>query len=182
MIQEDEKMEDEDDGSQIVEKEAQRDDEEDEEIDDEEKAKADKKNRMKSLELKANKYVPNCPVAFEKHANQFIKTNEEKYKIKLSHGEEDFVRHDLYEPWFLGKQYEIYKGKPYYDVETKKKTKKKKDEDEEMVDEEELKKQREAKIAKMKDQEYSVFLTKSSIEKNFGQYLFYKMQLLYDSN
>ena len=63
----------------------------------------DKKNRMKSLVLKANKYIPNCPIPFEKHADQFIKANEEKYKIKLSHGEEEFVRHELYEPWYLGK-------------------------------------------------------------------------------
>ena len=37
-----------------------------------------------------------------------------------------------------------------------------------MVDEEEEKRLRDAKIAKMKEQEYSVFLTKSNIEKNFG--------------
>jgi len=34
----------------------------------------------------------------------------------------------------------------------------------------------------LEDQEYSVFLTRSSIENFYGQYLFYKMQLLHDTN
>lgn len=34
----------------------------------------------------------------------------------------------------------------------------------------------------LEDLEYSAFMIKSNIEKFFGQYLFYKMQLLYDSN
>jgi len=51
--------------------------------------------------------------------------------------------------------------------------------DVEMVDE-----NKEEKINEedLEDQEYSVFLTRSSIENFYGQYLFYKMQLLHDTN
>lgn len=51
-----------------------------------------------------------------------------------------------------------------------------------MIDEEALKVAKEAKIAKMEQYDYSVFLTKSNIENFNGQYLFYKMQLLFDTN
>lgn len=146
ILPEDEKMEDED-ISQIIENkedEEMKDDEEDDKKDKEAKAE-----RMKNLVLKANKYVPSCPVPFEKHANLYIKANEQKYKIKLDNGE-DFERHEQYEPWYLGKQFQIFKGKPFVDEETKKKAKKKV-EDEEMMDEEELKVAKEEKIAKMED-------------------------------
>ena len=166
-------MEDEDE-AEIVDKNEDEDGEEEAEKSKSE-IKDKEEDRMKSLTLQANKYVPPCPVPFERHAAKYIKANEDKFKIELQ-TEEALQRHELYEAWYLGPQYKIFKGKPYVEEEPKKKGKgKKKEEDEEMVDEEAKEAAKQAKLAQLDEQEYSVFLTKSNIENFFGQYLFYKM-------
>lgn len=65
---------------------------------------------------------------------------------------ESVKHHERYEPWFLGPQYQIY-------------TEVKQDDD-----------------IMPYETKYSILLTKANIENFYGQYLFYRMQLLHDTN
>jgi len=75
--------------------------------------------KLKSLTLQANKYVPESTVPFEGHAKKYIKENEEKFKIQLQKDEE-LTKHEHYEQWYLGPQYKIHVGKPFVPEEPKK--------------------------------------------------------------
>lgn len=63
-------------------------------------------------------------------------------------------RHEMNESWYLGSQYKIYKEIPAGE-----------DHDE-----------------PQQNWVYSVFLTKANIDNFYGQYIFYRMQLLHDTN